>query len=417
MLTSLRLVDFKSFADQTVPLGPLTLLVGANASGKSNLFDGIRFLQGIGLDMPLTEILLGRWEGGHERWPGLRGGAAEAARWESKAFQIESAWATNVFGTGRFLPGRRYEHLIRARCGEYPLVSAERLRNPAGNGYLFDTEAPALRGRTGLTDGGAIRVAVKRSGQGNSPTAEYPASRSLLGQLAVQPPTGAYVDVARRCAGLMELMRNAVFLDISPAEMRNYRPRQAKELGAEGTNISPVLLGYCRDTEGKAELVDWLSELCAPAIQDIRFDVTRLDEVMLSVVEQGGVTISARSLSDGTLRFLGILAALLTAPKGSMLLIEEIENGLHPTRAHLLVELLEQTTRERGVQIIATTHSPLILENLSERTLHDAVVFGRVADREGSLARRLGDLDAYDEIATRRDLDHLFATGWLERAL
>jgi hypothetical protein len=79
MLSSLRLVELKSFHDQTLSLAPLTVLAGANASAKSNFFDAIRFLQGIGLDMPLTEILLGRWEGGREVWPGLRGGVAEVA--------------------------------------------------------------------------------------------------------------------------------------------------------------------------------------------------------------------------------------------------------------------------------------------------------------------------------------------------
>jgi hypothetical protein len=419
MLTSLRLGDFKSFKDQTIPLAPLTLLVGANASGKSNFFDAIRFLQGIGLDMPLTEVLLGRWEGGREIWPGLRGGVAEAARLGTDAFRMVSEWRPGLTGKidpiGPSCP--TLGHLIECSTADQPMVIWERLKAGEPPSYLFDTEADALRGKRGLTEGGTIRVAMRRSGRGNNVTSEYPASRSLLGQIAMRPPEQVLPGVLDGCEVLREAMRGSVFLDISPPRMRDYRPRQARELGAQGENISPVLREYCQDPGRQADLIDWISELCAPAIVDIRFDETRHQEVMLELVETGEVPISARSLSDGTLRFLGILAALLTAPEGSMLLIEEIENGLHPTRANLLVGLLEQATRERGVQVIATTHSPLVLQQLSEQALGEAVVFGRVPDEPGSVARRLKDLKDFQEIAARRGVDRLFSTGWLERAL
>ena len=48
MITSLRLTDFKNFADETLRVGPFTVIVGANASGKSNIRDAFRFLHGIG---------------------------------------------------------------------------------------------------------------------------------------------------------------------------------------------------------------------------------------------------------------------------------------------------------------------------------------------------------------------------------
>ena len=55
MLTSLRLVNFKNFADETLKLGPFTVIVGANASGKSNIRDAFRFLHGIGRGYTLAE--------------------------------------------------------------------------------------------------------------------------------------------------------------------------------------------------------------------------------------------------------------------------------------------------------------------------------------------------------------------------
>ena len=51
MITSIRLKNFKNFADETLRVGPFTLLVGANASGKSNIRDAFRFLSGIGREL------------------------------------------------------------------------------------------------------------------------------------------------------------------------------------------------------------------------------------------------------------------------------------------------------------------------------------------------------------------------------
>ena len=57
MITSIRLVNFKNFANETLHVGPFTIIVGANASGKSNVRDAFRFLHGIGRGYTLAEII------------------------------------------------------------------------------------------------------------------------------------------------------------------------------------------------------------------------------------------------------------------------------------------------------------------------------------------------------------------------
>ena len=57
----------------------------------------------------------------------------------------------------------------------------------------------------------------------------------------------------------------------------------------------------------------------------------------------GGKLIDARLLSDGTLRMLAIVTALETVPKSSRIVIEEFDNGLHPSRAELLVRTLSES--------------------------------------------------------------------------
>ena len=64
MITSVRMVNFKNFADETLRVGPFTVIVGANASGKSNIRDAFRFLHGIGRGYTLAEILGGKYGAG-----------------------------------------------------------------------------------------------------------------------------------------------------------------------------------------------------------------------------------------------------------------------------------------------------------------------------------------------------------------
>ena len=154
--------------------------------------------------------------------------------------------------------------------------------------------------------------------------------------------------------------------------------------------------------------------MCAPQVTDIAFDQTGLGDVMAQLVEGNGEgkTISVRTLSDGTLRFIGYLASLFSAPKGSIILLEEIENGLHPTRVHLLVELFEQFAEARNIQIIVTTHSSQVLLVLSETTLRNVVLFARSEDHAGTVVRRLGDLENFKEVTQKTHIDELFTTGW-----
>lgn len=198
---------------------------------------------------------------------------------------------------------------------------------------LFDTRAAVLKAAAGRTEGGGVRVALRPAGKGGRVTATYPAHRSLLGQIEQRPRV--HPDVVKYTHAVRDALRAATFLEIQPAQMRDYRPLNGGQLGSSGENISPVL--YSLKEQGRLEdVVDWLGELAAPSVESIDFDRTQLREVMMFLVEKGGRKISARSMSDGTLRFLGELVALLTCPEGSLVIMEEPDVGLHPSRIHLL---------------------------------------------------------------------------------
>lgn len=110
MLTSITLENFKSFRKATIPLGPFTVLVGTNASGKSNLRDAFRFLHGVGRGYSLAEILGEKYgEGGELQWKGLRGGMKEVVFGGGPQLSIEAR--IRPMGPSR-LPARALRYQI-----------------------------------------------------------------------------------------------------------------------------------------------------------------------------------------------------------------------------------------------------------------------------------------------------------------
>lgn len=71
----------------------------------------------------------------------------------------------------------------------------------------------------------------------------------------------------------------------------------------------------------------------------------------------------------GTLRYLAILSALITEEPDSMIVIEEVDNGIHPSRIKSLIQTISRLTKERQIDVIITTHNPTLLNALSKEEL------------------------------------------------
>lgn len=415
-LSSLKLDDWKSFgsgpdASNVVRLAPVTVLIGPNASGKSNVLDALRFLQGAALDYSLGEILRGHIEGQREIWPGIRGGTVEAARSGTTGFALTTEWVAFPYTRE---PLAFQKHVLKVDTQGEVAVEEEGLFSADGD-VLFHTHAPSLGTSMGRTEDGGLRVASPAFGKGNFQLDTLSSSRSLLAQLGIE---GRAATVAQHFSQLVRSsLRGIVFLDIQPARMRDYKPENGGQLGVSGENISPALLALSQQEGRLQDVVDWLSEFCSPEIERIDFDRTQLREVMMFLVERGGRRVSARSVSDGTLRFLGHLVALLTCAPGTLVVLEEPDAGLHPSRIHLLAELIERITKDRGIQVLATTHSPTLLAHLSDEALGDVVAFGRRPENGLTVCSRLKDLPHFDDLRRSDHLERLISTGWVERAL
>lgn len=397
MLRSLRLADFKSFLDARISFGPFTLLVGTNASGKSNVQDALRFLHGCAQGFTVAEVMDEKWgPGGLLLWRGIRGGSREISRDGGALFVLSVEVEP--------LRGKRSEYTIMLGFREEAKALEIWFENlKAGDHEVFD-QGNALAGDRPISfPGSEIKART------------YSAGRPALARIAEDENVEKKSREEARL--VVDSLKSIRFLDLAPDAMRNPSTPGEQALGDRGENLSTVLYNLTKDAARKEALLGWLRSLTPLDVVDFRFHEDLAGRVLVYLVESSGREISAQSASDGTLRFLALAAALLSSESGHIFFIEEIDNGLHPTRLHLLLDVIEQATRNLGCQVIATTHNPQLLAYLSPEAREDAVLLYRREHEDASEAIRIVDLPDVRRILETQDLGRLFATGWLEDAV
>jgi predicted ATPase len=127
--------------------------------------------------------------------------------------------------------------------------------------------------------------------------------------------------------------------------------------------------------------------------------------------------IDARGMSDGTLRYLAIVTAMLIRPPGSLLVIEDVDNGLHPSRAGLLIEMLRTLGKERGIDVIVTTHNPALLDAAGVRMLPFITVAHRDSVTGASRLTQLEDIKQLPKLMAGGALGQLATAGRIESAI
>lgn len=422
MINSLRLINFKNFADETLCLGPFSIIVGANASGKSNIRDAFRVLNGIGRGYTLAEILGGKDE---TKWKPIRGAGNEIARFGSNKFSLEVESSTAAITDYADAKSLSYEISIERELNEgggFRVVS-ESLKENSDILYRGVSKSNILG--TLRQEEANFRVAIPAYGEQFQHLQD---DQPVLRQLNPQFPevfntkeqyTRAielYETFNASLALVVELL-SMQFLELSPDQMRQPTFPDNDVLGARGENLPAVLHTIWSDPERKDVLISWLRELTPMDVEYLEFPADPSGRIHMYLHEVNGRHISAYSASDGTLRFLGILAALLGTPKRRLFFFEEIDNGIHPSRLWLLNELIEQQTAKGGVQVIATTHSPDALNFINDSTFESTSVVYRDEHSADAVIRSVSELPNARELRKTQGLGRLHCSGWMETAL
>ena len=413
MITSLRLVDFKNFAGETLRVGPFTVIVGANASGKSNIRDAFRFLHGVGRGYTLAEILGGRWgPGGQAEWRPVRGAPNEVARVAAADPVVRFTLEAELQ-----LDGFRGNYCIEVSRGPGDSggfrVTREKLST--GGWEPVYTSHPGYGDPLVQYDGAHLTLRMAKTGSqrklGHS--AEVRSSQPALTQIREHRWLAkSHKDNAQRVIEAFASMR---FLDPIPDRLRQPSFPGQTILGDGGENLPTVLREICADPKRRTTMIDWVRALTPMDVDDFQFPVDRITGlVQLVILEKGGRACSAHSVSDGALRFLAMLAALLADDPTNFYFFEEIDNGIHPARQWLLLELIEKQTAKGAIQVVTTTHSPGLLTSVNDLTFKNTSVVCRPEDATDAIIRPVAELPDAEKLRTSQGLGRLLMSGWME---
>lgn len=368
-LTRVVLRNYKSIAGCDVKLGPLTYLVGANGSGKSNFLDALHFVRDAlngSLDNALNE----------------RGGLSEVRRRSSghpTHFGIRME-----FVLPNAEPGYYAFNVGALPSGGYEVQNEECVINRVGRGPYFRLERGHLKASSETTF--------------PSVTNDRLALVSASGLSIFRPVFDALVSMG--------------FYNINPKLIRELqKPQDGRLLKPAGENIASVL-GHLERTapEALGGIQEYLHTI-VPTIHGVRRAAVGPMESLSFQQKVAGAKypwqFMAQNMSDGTLRALGVLTALFQGNRDhtpSLIGIEEPETALHPAASAALREALLRASER--TQVIVTSHSPDLLD---DPELQPETLLAVVSD-EG--ATRIAPLDEASRQAMRQQL---FSAGELLR--
>jgi predicted ATPase len=460
MLKQILLKNFKSYRDQALPLAPLTLMIGANASGKSNAIEAFRFLSWLAGGQKLSAIQ--HQVDDSDRV--LRGSVNDLGYFGDKYFslgcKLDAELATNESLQGKLkavvLIGREiitatglidrgennksevmdvlgsppfklplnhllwegFEVSLENRYGDLHIIQEKIIHSTTGG------EIP-LYSITKTSEGTDTQVQVaynnfKRGG--NKPRVICTDQIAIMCQLE-SPATFASEHVQSKkeipltIAYFQIFLENTLFLDPVPALMRTDSYPE-KKLRNNCSNLSGVLYQLWMQENNHEAILRFIQSLPEQDVKNLQFFEDRRGRVSMELVESFGGKDKAWSvelLSDGTLRVLAIAAAVLSAPEGSTVVIEEVDNGVHPSRAKHLLSTMQEQAKRRNIRLLLTTHNPALMDALPDEALGDVVFCYRDPQEGDSRLIRLSDLDNYAGLVMQGPLGELVTRGVVDR--
>ena len=211
-----------------------------------------------------------------------------------------------------------------------------------------------------------------------------------------------------------QMLEQIMFLDPVPLLMRSESPL-SKRLQADGSNLAGVLRHLWRKPSNKNTILNFIKSLPEQDISCIKFYINKGNENRsFRLLERFGKStkvMRANLLSDGTLRVLAIAAAILSVKKGSTLVIEEVDNGIHPSRAKQLLATMQEIALKRNLRLLLTTHNPAMMDAVPNDALSDVVFCYRCPKTGASQLQRLSDQFDYIGLMIGSSLGEVVTSG------
>lgn len=338
-----------------VELSSLHAFVGPNDSGKSTLLRAVRsathlavgtFTQNYAVG-PTGPTGLQGWPGGPsgstgpQGWPGGPSGSTGSQEWRGSTFSAGELSRSDQPEISPFSP----------LLTEYTVAAFISLALPGPFEYQVGNE-----------DGHLFEFATA---QGGRALLSQRQPRKLFGKSQLWDSTYAYKDPERRLARLREQISPATLVRLDPDALRAAAPQLLDNEGIHfvderGTGLAGVYDAIQnRDRDALVAIEDRVRELF-PAVRSIGLSNPARGVKAVKVTLKDGKEVGAQDMSEGLLYFLAFAA--LGHCGSSLLLVEEPENGLHPSRIRDIMTILRKVSE--SAQVIIATHSPLVINEM-----------------------------------------------------
>jgi len=395
MLTRIEIDGFKTFEDFGLDLGPFVVILGPNASGKSNLFDAIRLLSHLaGTDLR-TAVKTLRGEPQELFRKKADGSSVTRMAFAVElllAPEVQDPWGDTVkishsrvryeVEIERRKDDRGIERLVVAREEAKPILGKTEKWQPKKQELSAQFRQLFLKyGRrtpwltTGESDGKRSFKINQDGRKGRTRPAEAAEATVLSSITSAEFP---------HLYALREEMRSWRFLQLDPNALRRPSPTTAAlELEPDGANLATVLARIqaetATQTRPKGDLADIAADLTSliPGVVGVRIEEDEKNrEYRIDIDMRDGHHFSSRVVSDGTLRVLALLTLLHDPKHRGLVCFEEPENGVHPFRLKAMIERLRELVtdptseevdeQEPLSQMLLNSHSPVVLSCLEE---------------------------------------------------
>ncbi len=365
MLRTLAVAGYRSLRDVIVPLHPLTVVTGPNGSGKSNLYRALRLLASAGSGDVVGALAR---EGGLPSvlWAGPEDGGSQGTI-RRRPVAVQLGVASDELG-----------YLIDLGVPQTDQRSAFARDPEIKREQVF--AGPVAKPSTVLIDRTRAHVRVRENGW-RSLAQQLETSATMLTELADG-------DTAPELLTLRRTLTSWRFYDQfrTDADAPARRPQigtRSHLLGHDGANLAAVwaTIVDAGEGEGLARAVD-------DAFPGASVEIEAVDGVFRLALRQPGLLrrLDASELSDGTLRYLLLCAALLPARPAPLVVLNEPEASLHASLLAPLAALIERAAAR--TQVIVVSHAAALVD-----ALPDAARVSLRSSADGTLIEGQGFLD------------------------
>ena len=407
---------------------PVTLLIGPNGAGKSNLIEAIELLSFLSSGRPLYEITDYGREGGLE----VRGGLDVCA---SHGHEIFTLGQRSKIMTAEGERETIYEISLRVGTEKESRIIKESLTVEGWKKPIF------AGGETALRESGDNRIEYDdyNPRTRKKPSAWVPYSRSALSQYArFAVKNKKLAETLEIVDAVLKTLATPSVFDPNPKLMRDYERDTQTRLARNGSNLSASLADLFKTryiqvkgqkdgrmrlkrvdrTEIANRILGRISQLPDEAFTEFDFITTKARDVMFGFkTSHDDITTTARILSDGTLRALAILTALETSASGKRLVLEEFDNGVHPSRVQILSEALFDCAARNNLRVVATTQNPATLNALTDEEYDSVLLVVHDLGQKFARLLPLTELPGYIEFMEQGRLGDLITRRIYEKHL